>query len=48
MGQIETGRIRIVIGRKYPLEQVREAIAYSEAGKTKEKVVVKTLVSRIR
>jgi NADPH:quinone reductase-like Zn-dependent oxidoreductase len=40
-GQIEAGRIRVVIDREYPLEQIREALAYSEAGKAKGKVVVK-------
>jgi NADPH:quinone reductase-like Zn-dependent oxidoreductase len=38
--QIEAGRIRIVIDREYPLGQIREALAYSEAGKAKGKVVV--------
>jgi len=40
-GQIEAGRIRIVIDREYPLEQIREALAYSEAWRAKGKVVVK-------
>jgi NADPH:quinone reductase-like Zn-dependent oxidoreductase len=40
-GQIESGRIRIVIDREYPLEQIREAFAYSETGKAKGKVVLK-------
>ena len=39
-GQIESGKIRIVIDREYPLEQIREALAYSEAGKEKGKVAV--------
>ncbi len=38
--QIEAGRIRIVIDREYPLGQIREAFAYSEAGKAMGKVVV--------
>ena len=38
-GQIETGKIRIVIDRKYSLQQIREALACSEAGKAKGKVV---------
>lgn len=41
-GQIEADRIRIVIDREYPLAQIREALAYSEAGKAKGKVVVLT------
>lgn len=40
-GQIEAGRIRIVIDREYPLEQIREALAYSETGKAKGKIVLK-------
>ncbi|KAF0220186.1 MAG: zinc-dependent [Geobacteraceae bacterium] len=40
-GQIEAGRIRIVIDREYPLAQIREALAYSEAGKAKGKVVLR-------
>jgi NADPH:quinone reductase-like Zn-dependent oxidoreductase len=39
-GEIEAGRIRIVIDREYPLAQIREALAYSEAGKAKGKVVL--------
>jgi NADPH:quinone reductase-like Zn-dependent oxidoreductase len=42
-GQIEAGRIRIVIDREYPLEQIRDGLAYSEAGKAKGKVVVKII-----
>lgn len=39
-GQIEAGKIRIVIDTEYPLEQIRDALAYSETGKAKGKVVV--------
>jgi NADPH:quinone reductase-like Zn-dependent oxidoreductase len=39
-GQIEAGKIRIVIDTEYPLEKIREALAYSEAGMAKGKVVV--------
>ena len=38
--QIEAGRIRIVIDKAYPLDQVREAFAYSESGRAKGKVVL--------
>jgi len=40
-GQIEADRLRIVIDRVYPLEEVREALAYSEAGKARGKVVLR-------
>jgi NADPH:quinone reductase-like Zn-dependent oxidoreductase len=39
--QIEAGRIRVIIDRVYPLEQIREALAYSESGRAKGKVVLK-------
>ncbi len=39
---IEAGRIRIVIDRNYPLEEIREAFAYSESGRAKGKIVLKT------
>jgi len=39
--QIEAGRIRVIIDRVYPLDQIREALAYSESGRAKGKVVLK-------
>jgi alcohol dehydrogenase len=38
--QIETNRIRIVIDKVFPLDQAREALAYSESGKVKGKIVI--------
>ena len=39
--QIEAGRIRIVIDKAYPLDQTKEALAYSETGKARGKIVLK-------
>jgi len=39
--EIEGGRIRIVVDRVYPLEQIREAFAYSETGKARGKIIIK-------
>ena len=39
--QIEAGRIKVIIDRIYPLEEIKEAFAYSETGKAKGKVVLK-------
>jgi len=41
MGQIETGRIKIAIDKIYPLDRAKEALAYSERGKTRGKIVIK-------
>lgn len=38
--RIEEDRIRIVIDRVYPLEQIREAFAYSETGKARGKIII--------
>ncbi|TIW33112.1 MAG: hypothetical protein E5V71_20075 [Mesorhizobium sp.] len=38
---IETGEIRPVIDRVFPLEQTNEALAYIEQGRAKGKVVIK-------
>jgi NADPH:quinone reductase-like Zn-dependent oxidoreductase len=40
-GQIEAGRIRVVLDRLYPLEAAREALAYSETGKARGKIVLR-------
>jgi NADPH:quinone reductase-like Zn-dependent oxidoreductase len=37
---IEAGKIRIVIDRVYPMEQIKEALAYSETGKARGKIVL--------
>jgi NADPH:quinone reductase-like Zn-dependent oxidoreductase len=38
--QIEGNRIRIVIGKVYPLDQAKEALAYSESGRARGKIVL--------
>lgn len=37
---IEAGKIRIVVDRVFPMEQVQEALAYSETGKAKGKIIL--------
>jgi NADPH:quinone reductase-like Zn-dependent oxidoreductase len=37
---IEGNRIRIVIGKVYPLDQAKEALAYSESGRARGKIVL--------
>jgi len=39
--QIASGRIRVVIDKVYPLAQAKEALAYSESGKVRGKIVPK-------
>jgi NADPH:quinone reductase-like Zn-dependent oxidoreductase len=39
--QIAAGRIRVVIDKVYPLDQAKEALAYSESGKVRGKIVLK-------
>jgi NADPH:quinone reductase-like Zn-dependent oxidoreductase len=39
--QIAAGRIRVVIDKVYPLDQAKEALAYSESGKARGKIVLK-------
>jgi NADPH:quinone reductase-like Zn-dependent oxidoreductase len=41
--QIEAGRINIVIDKIYSLDQAKEAMAYSETGKAKGKIVLKMI-----
>ncbi len=41
MEQIKAGRVGVVIERSYPLSQIKDALAASEAGRTKGKIVVK-------
>ena len=38
---IEAGDIRPVIDRVFPFEQTNEALAYSETGRAKGKIVIK-------
>jgi NADPH:quinone reductase-like Zn-dependent oxidoreductase len=42
-GQIEAGRIKVVLDRVFPLEQVKEALAYSQTGRVRGKVVLKVI-----
>jgi len=41
MEQIKAGRVRVVIEQAYPLERIKDALAASEAGRTRGKIVVK-------
>src|SRR5512143_3800921 len=40
-GQLEAGRIKVVLDRVYPLKQAKDALAYSQSGRAKGKVVLK-------
>jgi NADPH:quinone reductase-like Zn-dependent oxidoreductase len=40
--RITEGRLRVVIERSYPLDRVKDALAASEAGRTRGKIVVTT------
>ena len=42
---VENGAISPVIDRVFPLEQVRDALAYSESGRATGKVVIKVNAS---
>ena len=39
-GQIEAGRIKVVLDKVFPLERVKEALAYSQTGRARGKVVL--------
>ena len=41
--QIESGRIKIAIDKIYSLDQAKEALAYSETGKARGKIVLKVI-----
>ena len=41
MEQITSGRITVAIDRVYPLEQAKDALAYSESGKVRGKILLK-------
>jgi NADPH:quinone reductase-like Zn-dependent oxidoreductase len=41
--RIEAGKIKVVIDKVYPLEQAKEALAYSETGKARGKIVLKVI-----
>jgi NADPH:quinone reductase-like Zn-dependent oxidoreductase len=41
MEQMQAGKVRVVITETYPLERIKDALAASEAGRTRGKIVVK-------
>jgi NADPH:quinone reductase-like Zn-dependent oxidoreductase len=41
--RIEAGKIKVMIGRVYSLDQAKEALAHSEAGKARGKIVLKMI-----
>ena len=40
MEQITGGKVKVVVDKVYPLDQVRDALAASEGGRTRGKIVV--------
>jgi NADPH:quinone reductase-like Zn-dependent oxidoreductase len=42
-GQIEAGRIRVVLDKIFPLDEAKEALAYSQTGRARGKVVLKVI-----
>lgn len=40
MGQIKAGKVKVVIDQVYPLSQIKDALAASEGGRTRGKIVV--------
>jgi NADPH:quinone reductase-like Zn-dependent oxidoreductase len=42
-GHLETGRLKVILDRVYPLEQVKEALNFSETGRVRGKVVLKVI-----
>jgi len=43
MDQIKGGKVKVVIEQTYPLDRIRDALAASEAGRTRGKIVVKVV-----
>ena len=41
--QLKTGRIKVVIDKVFPLDQIKDALAYSQTGRARGKIVVKVL-----
>jgi NADPH:quinone reductase-like Zn-dependent oxidoreductase len=41
--RIEAGKIKVMIGRVYSLDQGKEALAHSESGKARGKIVLKMI-----
>jgi NADPH:quinone reductase-like Zn-dependent oxidoreductase len=42
-GQVETGRIRVIIDKVFLLEKAKEALAYSQSGKARGKIILKVI-----
>jgi NADPH:quinone reductase-like Zn-dependent oxidoreductase len=42
-GQLKTGRLKVVIDKVFPLAQIKDALAYSQTGRTRGKIVLKLL-----
>jgi NADPH:quinone reductase-like Zn-dependent oxidoreductase len=42
-GQVGTGRIKVIIDKVFPLEKVKEAMAYSETGRARGKIILKVI-----
>lgn len=40
-GQLKTGKLKVVIDRVFPLDQIKDALAYSETGRARGKIVLK-------
>ena len=41
--QLKTGKIKVIIDRVFPLDQIKEALAYSQTGRARGKIVLKVL-----
>ena len=41
--QLKTGRLKVVIDRVFPMDQIKEALAYSQTGRARGKIVLKLL-----
>jgi NADPH:quinone reductase-like Zn-dependent oxidoreductase len=40
-GQIEVGRVKVILDKVFPLDQAKEALAYSQTGRVRGKVILK-------
>ena len=41
--QLKTGRLKVVIDKVFPLDQIKDALAYSQTGRARGKIVLKVL-----